>query len=123
MAAIDSITADSGKILMEQFADTAVELFAAHDRDLLNDFLHTSTAYTFDNAVRICEKMHYISELVYLLSKTGQVKKALFLIIDQLQDVSEAIEFAKQQDDKDLWDDFLEYSMSRPRFISGLLAE
>ena len=122
-AAVDSLTADSGKILVEQFADTAVELFAEYDRGLLNDFLHTSIAYTFDKAVKICEKKHYIPELVYLLSKTGQVKKALFLIIDELRDVSKAIEFAKEQDDKDLWDDFLDYSMSRPRFISGLLAE
>ena len=122
-AAIDTLTADSGKILAEQFADTAVELFAEYDRNLLSDFLHTSTAYTFDAAVKICEKKHYITELVYLLSKTGQMKKALFLIIDELHDVSKAIEFAKEQDDQDLWDDFLEYSMSRPRFIAGLLAE
>ena len=51
------------------------------------------------------------------------MKKALFLIIDELGDVTKAIDFAKEQDDKDLWDDFLEYSMSRPRFIAGLLAE
>lgn len=122
-AAIESITADSGKLLVEQFADTAVELFAIYDRNLLSDFLHISTAYSFDKAVKICEQKHYVLELVYLLSKTGEMKKALFLIIDELNDVSKAIEFAKEQDDKDLWDDFLEYSMSRPRFISGLLAE
>ena len=123
MAAVDSLTADTGKVLVEQFADTAVELFAEYDLSLLNDFLHTSTAYTFDKAVSICEKKHYVAELVYLLSKIGQMKKALFLIIDELHDVSKAIDFAKEQEDKELWDDFLEYSMSRPRFISGLLAE
>lgn len=120
---LDSLAADAGKMIMEQFADKAVPLFAEHDRELLSDFLHTSTAYTFDLAVKTCEQRHYVPELVYLLSKTGQVKKALFLIIDELNDVSAAIEFAKEQDDKDLWDDFLEYSMSRPRFISGLLSE
>jgi vacuolar protein sorting-associated protein 41 len=123
LAAMETITADAGKILVENFADTAVDLFAEFDRDLLNDFLHTSIAYTFEKAVAVCEKKHYIPELVYLLSKTGQMKKALFLIIDELHDVSKAIEFAREQDDKDLWDDFLDYSMSRPRFISGLLAE
>jgi vacuolar protein sorting-associated protein 41 len=45
------------------------------------------------------------------------------LIIDELNDVSAAIDFAKEQDDRELWDDFLEYAMSRPRFISGLLSE
>ncbi|KAJ9611466.1 Vacuolar protein sorting-associated protein 41 [Cladophialophora chaetospira] len=118
-----SLAADSGKQYVEEFADTAVDVFAQYDRSLLMEFLQASTAYTFEKAVQICEKGHYVEELVYLLSKTGQTKKALFLIIDELNDVSKAITFAKEQDDQSLWDDFLEYSMSRPRFISGLLAE
>ncbi|KIX06877.1 uncharacterized protein Z518_04853 [Rhinocladiella mackenziei CBS 650.93] len=122
-AVVTSLVADRGKQLVEQFADTAVELFTEYDRDLLMEFLQASTAYTFEKAVQVCEKKHYVEELVYLLSKTGQMKKALFLIIDELGDVSKAIAFAKEQDDQGLWDDLLEYSMSRPRFISGLLAE
>jgi vacuolar protein sorting-associated protein 41 len=47
----------------------------------------------------------------------------LFLIIDRLADVSQAISFAKQQDDPDLWEDLLNYSMDKPRFIRGLLEE
>jgi len=122
-AAATTLVADEGKLLVERFADTAVSLFANYDRTLLMDFLQTSMAYTFDSAVRICERKHYTSELVYLLAKTGQMKKALFLIIDELKDVVQAISFAKQQDDPDLWDDLLDYSMSRPKFIQGLLAE
>lgn len=122
-AAANALAVDAGKQLVEQFADTAVELFAEYNRSLLIEFLQSSTAYTFETAVRICEKKHYVEELVYLLSKTGQMKKALFLIIDELKDASKAIAFAKEQDDKGLWDDLLEYSMSRPRFISELLAE
>ncbi len=71
----------------------------------------------------VCEKRNYIPELVYLLSKTGETKRALFLIIDKLGDVSQAIAFAKSQDDVDLWDDLLNYSMNKPRFIRGLLEE
>ncbi|KAJ9631251.1 Vacuolar protein sorting-associated protein 41 [Knufia peltigerae] len=122
-AVATALIADTGKQLVEQFADTAVELFSEYDRSLLMDFLQTSTAYTFEKAVKLCEKKHYIEELVFLLSKTGQMKKALFLIIDDLKDAKKAIAFAKEQDDKGLWDDLLEYSMSRPRFISELLAE
>jgi hypothetical protein len=51
------------------------------------------------------------------------MKRALFLIIDRLADVSQAISFAKQQDDPDLWEDLLNYSMDKPRFIRGLLEE
>jgi hypothetical protein len=61
--------------------------------------------------------------LVYLYSKTGQTKRALYLIIDRLADVSQAISFAKEQDDVDLWEDLLDYSMDKPRFIRGLLEE
>ncbi len=118
-----TLIADEGKLLVEQFADSAVTLFASYDRNLLMDFLQTSTAYHFDSAVRVCESKHYISELVYLLAKTGQMKKALSLIIDELKDVVQAISFAKQQDDPDLWDDLLDYSMSRPKFIEGLLTQ
>ncbi|KAH0565528.1 hypothetical protein GP486_001082 [Trichoglossum hirsutum] len=112
-----------GKTLVEDFGDLAVELFAEYDRDLLMDFLKTSQSYTFEKASAACEQRGYIPELVYLLSKTGQTKRALFLIIDKLENVSEAIAFAKSQDDPDLWNDLLDYSMDKPRFIRGLLEE
>jgi hypothetical protein len=59
----------------------------------------------------------------HILSKTGQTKRALQLIIEDLSDVSFAISFAKEQDDPDLWNDLLEYSMDKPHFIRGLLEE
>lgn len=113
---------DEGRILVDRFPDLAVELFAQYDRELLMEFLQSSTLYDFSMALKICNKQRYVEEEVYLLSKTGSLKKALYLIIDELQDVSKAIDFAKEQDDKGLWDDLLDYSMSRPQFISGLLA-
>lgn len=58
-----------------------------------------------------------------MLSKTGETKRALFLIIDKLGDVSQAISFTKLQNDADLWNDLLDYSMDKPRFIRGLLEE
>lgn len=51
------------------------------------------------------------------------MKRALYLIIDRLGDVSRAISFAKELDDPDLWEDLLNYSMDKPRFIRGLLEE
>lgn len=49
------------------------------------------------------------------------MKRALSLIIDRLRNVHKAIEFVKEQDDADLWDDLLNYSMDKPSFIRGLL--
>ncbi|CZR64445.1 related to VPS41-required for the vacuolar assembly [Phialocephala subalpina] len=109
--------------LVNDFADLAVHLFALYDRDLLMEFLKTSTFYTFEKATQECKELDYIPELVYLYSKTGQTKRALTLIIDRLADVSQAIAFAKEQKDTDLWEDLLNYSMDKPRFIRGLLEE
>ncbi|KAA8566420.1 hypothetical protein MFRU_067g00200 [Monilinia fructicola] len=118
----DRLLAES-RMLVDGFADLAVQLFATYDRDLLMEFLKSSTFYTFEKATLECENHSYIPELVYLYSKTGQTKRALYLIIDRLADVSQAISFAKSQNDADLWDDLLEYSMDKPRFIRGLLEE
>jgi vacuolar protein sorting-associated protein 41 len=107
--------------LLDDFADLAVRLFAKFDRDLLLDFFEGSTSYSFERAISECEHYGYVPELVYLYSKTGQTKRALYLIIDWLGDVGRAIAFARDQDDRELWEDLLEYSMDKPRFIHGLL--
>ena len=121
--ASERLLASEGKNFVSDFADTAVSLFAEYDRDLLMTFLKTSQSYTLSLASQICEQRHYIPELVYLLSKEGRTAQALRLIIDQLGDVSQAITFAKEQNDATLWDDLLDLSMSKPSFIRGLLQE
>ncbi|KAK9235437.1 hypothetical protein V1525DRAFT_381619 [Lipomyces kononenkoae] len=105
------------------FADLQVNLYAEYDRSKLLDFLKKSNSYNFEKASEICEKREYIPELVYILGKTGQNKKALMLTINRLQDVDQAITFAKSQDDKDLWTDLLDYSMDKPKFIRALLEQ
>lgn len=112
---------DEGHALVEDHADLAVQLFAEYDRELLMTFLRASTIYSYEKAAHICEQRHYIPELVYILSKTGQTRRALSLIIGELGDVSQAISFAKENGE--LWDDLLDYSMGKPRFIIGLLEE
>lgn len=74
-------------------------------------------------AVQECESFEYHDELVYLYSKTGQTKRALYLIIDGLKNVEKAIELAKEQDDPDLWEDLLDYSMDKPTFLRALLEQ
>lgn len=59
--------------------------------------------------------------MVFLLSRIGDNKTALTLIIERLQDVERAIEFVKEEKDADLWEDLLRYSENRPKFIKGLL--
>lgn len=121
--AAEKLVADEGRALIDGLADTAVELFAEYDRQLLMEFLQSSTSYSYSAASSICESRHYTRELIYLLSKTGQTKRALNLILSDLKDVSYAISFAKSQDDPDLWEDLLSFSMDKPEYIRGLLAE
>ncbi|EEH44696.2 uncharacterized protein PADG_00985 [Paracoccidioides brasiliensis Pb18] len=121
--AAEKLAADEGRALIDGLADIVVELFAEYDRPLLMEFLQSSTSYSYSAASSICESRHYTQELIYLLSKTGQTKRALNLILSDLKDVSYAISFAKSQDDPDLWEDLLSFSMDKPEYIRGLLAE
>lgn len=44
------------------------------------------------------------------------------MIMEELGDVDKAIEFAKEQDDAELWEDLISYSIDKPRTSSpGLL--
>jgi hypothetical protein len=83
--------------------------------------------------------------MVFLLGRMGDNKKALSLIIERLGDVErvswprssstspvtttnyycfmQAIDFAKEQNDHDLWEDLLKYSETKPSefdFFSSL---
>ncbi|TFY77062.1 hypothetical protein EWM64_g6951 [Hericium alpestre] len=107
--------------LSSSFADMQVKLTAEYAPRRLIDFLRASHYYNLEAAYAICTERDYVSEMVFLLGRMGDNKKALYLIIDRMGDVSRAIDFAKEQNDDDLWEDLLKYSETRPPFIRGLL--
>lgn len=45
----------------------------------------------------------------------GNCRRALQMIMEELGDVDKAIEFAKEQDDAELWEDLISYSIDKPR--------
>lgn len=47
----------------------------------------------------------------------GNCRRALQMIMEELEDVDKAIEFAKEQDDAELWEDLISYSIDKPRMI------
>lgn len=104
----------------QQFSDLQARLYAEFDRPKLMAFLKKST-YNYEAIAEVCESRGYIPELVYILGRIGQNKRALKLIIEELKDCEQAIDFAKQQNDKELWDDLLDYCMERPEFIKIVL--
>jgi len=77
--------------------------------------------YDLEKAYKVCQERDLIPEMVFLLGRMGDNKKALGLIIERLGDVGRAIDFAKDQADDELWEDLLKYAETRPAFIRGLL--
>ncbi|KAI8139914.1 hypothetical protein BJV82DRAFT_625472 [Fennellomyces sp. T-0311] len=104
-----------------EFHDMQIELYADYDYPKLLDFLRASHYVSLEKAYNVCEKKDLVPEMVFILGRMGDNKKALMLIIERLGDVQRAIDFAKEQKDDDLWEDLLTYSMDKPKFIRGLL--
>jgi hypothetical protein len=113
---------DKDPHLASEFADRQVELYAEFAPHRLIDFLRASNYYSLEKAYDICAaRDSLVLEMVFLLGRMGNNKKALHVIIEKLNDVHRAIDFAKEQNDDDLWEDLLMYSETRPVFIRGLL--
>ncbi|KAF8309561.1 vacuolar protein sorting-associated protein 41 [Clavulina sp. PMI_390] len=102
------------------YAERQLPLVAEFAPKRLMGFLRT-TVYDPDKAYKLCSEKDMVPEMVYLLGKIGDNKRALKLIIERLDDVKGAIEFAKERNDDDLWEELLRHSETRPRFIRGLL--
>ncbi|ORY90935.1 hypothetical protein BCR35DRAFT_275010 [Leucosporidium creatinivorum] len=112
---------DKDPHLAFDYSDLQVDLYAEYDANKLMDFLRASNYYSLERAYKICDARDLVPEMVFLLGRMGDNKRALNLIIERLGDVQRAIEFAKEQNDNDLWEDLLKYSETKPRFIRGLL--
>ncbi|KAG5644802.1 hypothetical protein DXG03_007624 [Asterophora parasitica] len=118
---LDALVMEKDANLVADFADLQVNLYAEFATPRLIDFLRASNYYSLEKAYKECAKRDLVLEMVFLLGRMGNNKKALTLIIERLGDVHRAIEFAKEQNDDDLWEDLLKYSETRPAFIRGLL--
>ena len=44
----------------------------------------------------------------------GNTKQALQQITEELEDINQAIEFCKEHDDKELWEDLIQCSLDKP---------
>ena len=105
----------------QDFHDLQVELYAEFQRPRLLPFLRNSNYYQLERALKACEERDYIDEMVFLLGRMGNNKKALSLIIDKMNDIKKAIDFAKDENDADLWQDLINLSLDKPAFIKELL--
>ncbi|XP_071158448.1 vacuolar protein sorting-associated protein 41 homolog [Mytilus edulis] len=107
--------------MAEKYHGKQVKLYAEYAPKKLLPFLKSSTHYPLQIALEECEMRNLIPEQVFLLGRMGNVKQALKLITEKLQDVNRAIEFCKDHNEPELWEDLIQSSLDKPFFIKVLL--
>lgn len=112
---------DKDAHLAFDYSDLQVNLYADFKPDKLMDFLRASNYYSIERAYEICDARDLVPEMVFLLGRMGDNKRALTLIIERLGDVQRAIDFAKEQNDTDLWEDLLKYCETKPRTSAAMV--
>jgi hypothetical protein len=97
------------------------------DDDEMKNFLRLSGFVPLEEAYRQCKEREppLYQAMVFILGKMGNTKEALRMIVNELEDVKQAMEFVQEhcQDDKELWDDLIQLSLrdSTAKFVSALL--
>ena len=92
--------------------------FAPHK---LLAFLKRSDEYPMAEALDECTMRGMTPERIYLLARMGSTRAALELIMRELVDVEQAVQFCKEQDDQELWEDLIRCSLDKPTFLIVLL--
>ncbi|XP_057480493.1 vacuolar protein sorting-associated protein 41 homolog [Actinidia eriantha] len=103
------------------FHDMQVELYADFDPKMLLPFLRSSQHYTLEKAYEICVKRDLLREQVFILGRMGNSKQALAVIINNLGDIEEAIEFVSMQQDDELWEELIKQCLHKPEMVGVLL--
>ncbi|KAG1659621.1 Vacuolar protein sorting-associated protein 41 [Nymphon striatum] len=109
------------KNIGQQYYGLQVRLCAEFAPKKLLSFLRGNNGYPLEEAYEVCEQRHMVPEMVYILARMGNTTKALLLITEDLQDMHYAIEFCKEHDDKDLWEQLIKYTVDKPEFLTVLL--
>ncbi|EPZ36444.1 hypothetical protein O9G_003315 [Rozella allomycis CSF55] len=104
-----------------KYHDLQLELYCELDRPKIIQFLRTSNYYSIEKAFSLCKSLDLTEEMIFLLGRMGNFREALKLIIEKIKDPQAAIDFAKEQEDDQLWEDLVNYSVDKPEFIVSLL--
>ncbi|OBS73733.1 hypothetical protein A6R68_15729, partial [Neotoma lepida] len=89
----------------QRYHEKQISLYAEYDRPNLLPFLRDSTH---------CPLEKENNEKFFQVCRMGNSRSALKMIMEELHDVDKAIEFAKEQDDGELWEDLILYSIDKP---------
>ncbi|XP_073944885.1 vacuolar protein sorting-associated protein light [Choristoneura fumiferana] len=98
-----------------------VKLYAKYAREKLLPFLKSSDNYPIERALDVCQSNKFYPEMVFLLGRIGNTREALQIIIEQLNDINQAINFCQEHNDKELWTDLIQQTVDKPEYVSLLL--
>lgn len=98
-----------------------VRLYAKYARDKLLPFLKCSDNYPIQEALDVCQNNLFYPEMVFLLGRIGNTREALQIIIEQLKDINQAINFCQEHNDKELWTDLIKRTVDKPEYVTLLL--
>lgn len=104
-----------------EFADLRVKLYSEFDHERLSQFLRRSEVYDIQLAISECEKRGYDSDLVYLLGRVGQTTRALSLILGGAGSARDAVAFAENYKEPELWQQLLSAASGMPELVLELL--
>ncbi|KAJ3370342.1 Vacuolar protein sorting-associated protein 41 [Allomyces arbusculus] len=108
--------AHSAPDLQEHLLELLVEF---RSKELL-DFLKRSIYYPLDKALALCESHDLLQEQVYVLGRIGNNKRALEIMMDRMDDIHMAIDYAKGQQDEELWNDLVDFAVQKPKYWAPL---
>jgi len=106
-----------------QYHSLQVELYAEYNPKAMMYFLTHSEQYALEEAFDVCKKSGLIREMVFILGRMGNAPRALCLIIDELKDIPQAVEFVHDQRDDELWDVLISHATNSPQLTAALLQE
>jgi len=118
---LDALYTRDRKSCPGKFHGFLVKLYADFAPQKLMNFLETSDQYSIQEALDECELRGMTPERIYLLARMGNTRAALNLIIKELADIEYAVQFCKEHEDSELWNDIINYSLDKPLFINYLL--
>ena len=98
-----------------------IGLYAEYDPKNLLPFLTSSNHYQLEEALATCEHHGLVDEMVYILGRMGNNKRALRIIIERQGDTARAMEFVRRQRDHELWEELMSLGLESPDLMGTLL--
>lgn len=82
---------------------------------------NNSEHYKLEKALETCRQRGLLEAEVFLLARSGNRREALRVILRNSRYIHQAIDFCKEHDDNDLWNDLIADAVKRPEFVTILM--